>query len=526
MLKTILLSAALFVFSCGIKANTYYVTTKSDTGAGSLRSMIDSANLHTGLDTVLLNLGVHDTIYLGSNLPAILDSLVITGLPCQNPTIDGDSVSFTQPAFYAPANTKPLTLNYLNIINCQTNVSGKAGAVFAHYLYLNYCYFYGNSNVSNSATTGTSGAAYSTWLWASDCTFDSNSCTATGNNLNAGAGALASANGNLSNCTLYGNYAASFGGALNGNFNITNCTIANNYAGIGGGGLYSKSTTGGFVIANTVVWGNTIGNISGTFLAGIDLNASVTSGGCNILQDVAAVDSFITTGTDVSGTNPQFGTFGYYSGCVPVLPILCGSVAENHAGCSGATASDAEGVAAQGIRDAGAFEITHPNLGGDTIDSIQPGARANLYNYFNLTGLTIVWPAGLNDSSAAAVDTGTYTVIGTNFLGCSDTATVVVLFAKDTLNTGIKTVAGAASFALYPNPAKDLTVLSWNGNISGELTLQVNDMLGRVVVGQNINAAGGKCNLNTSQLVSGVYCITVQLREQKMFSGRLVVIGR
>jgi hypothetical protein len=525
MLKTILLSIALFFVSCGIKANTYYVTTASDTGAGSLRVMIDSANSHIGLDTILLSLGINDTVHLASALPTITDSLVITGLPCQNPTIDGDSLSFNHPAFYATG-SKPLTLNYLNIFNCKTSGSGKAGAVSAGYLYMNYCFFYGNSNISDSATAGTSGVAYSPRLWASNCSFDSNTCIAPANSFNAGAGVLVSGNGNLSNCTFTGNYSASYGGALNGSFNITNCTITGNYAGIGGGGLFSYSVTGGFVIGNNIVWGNTIGNTSGTYLAGIDLYADVTSGGCNILQDVAAADSFKTTGTDITGTDPQLGTFGYYSGCVPVLPILCGSVAQNHASCAGATATDAEGIAAQGIRDAGAFEITYPNLGGDTIDSIQPEATASLYNYFNVTGLTVVWPAGLNDSSAAAVDTGTYTVIGTNFLGCSDTASVTVLYATDTLNTGIKTLAGTTAFNVYPNPAKDVAVLSWNGNITGELALKVNDMLGRTVFFQNMNAGSGKYSLNTSALVSGVYCITVQQGEQKVFSGRLVVIGR
>jgi len=525
MLKSLLFSIALLAVSCGVKANTYYVTTVSDTGAGSLRAMIDSANTHSGLDTISLSLGLHDIILLGSALPTITDSLVITGMPCQNPTIDGDSISFGHPAFYVSGNSKPLTLNYLNIFNCKTSASGKAGAVSAPYLYMNYCCFFGNSNVSDSATAGTAGVAYSPWLTASNCTFTSNSCTAPANNFNAGAGALVSGNGNLSNCTFYGNYSASYGGALNGSFNITNCTIANNYAGIGGGGLFSSSATGSFIIANNIVWGNTI-NPGGNYLAGINLNAGVTSGGCNILQDVAAIDSFKTTGTDVTGTDPQFGTFGYYSGCVPVLPILCGSVAQNHASCSGATATDAEGIAAQGIRDAGAFEITHPHLGGDTIDSIQPGTTANLYNYFNTTGLTIIWPAGITDSSAASVDTGSYTVIGTNFLGCSDTATAIVRFYADTLNTGIKTPGAIAGFSVYPNPAKDVAIVSWRGNIGGEFLLRVNDMLGRIVISQEVNAVSGKYNLNTNTLVSGVYCITVQQGDQKMFSGRLIVIGR
>jgi Secretion system C-terminal sorting domain len=526
MLKSLLLSIALLVVSFGLRANTYYVTTVSDTGAGSLRAMIDSANTRSGLDTISLSLGLHDVILLGTALPTITDSLVITGMPCQNPTIDGDSISFNHPAFFVSGNSKPLTLNYLNIFNCKTSGAGKAGAVSAPYLYMNYCCFYGNSNVSDSATAGTAGVAYSPNLWGSNCTFTSNSCTAPANNFNAGAGALVSANGNLFNCTFYNNYSASYGGALNGNFNLTNCTIAANYAGIGGGGLFSYSGAGGLVIANNIVWGNTIGNISGTYLAGIDLYANVQSGGCNILQDVVAADSFKVTGSDVSGTDPQLGAFGYYSGCVPVIPILCGSVAQNHASCTGATATDAEGIAAQGTRDAGAFEITHPHLGGDTIDSIQHGGTANLYNFFNTTGLTITWPAGITDSSAAMVDTGSYTVIGTNFLGCSDTATAIIRYLPDTLNIGIKALTAQISFTVYPNPAKDVAVITWKGSPGGELSIKVNDMLGRIVASQDVAVASGKYTLNTSAMVAGVYCITIQQGEQKAFSGRLIVINR
>lgn len=526
MIKTLLFSVAFLIVSVSTKANTYYVTTVSDTGAGSLRSLIDTANARPGLDTIVMSLGVHDTIHLGSKLPTITDSVVITGLPCQNPTIDGDSIGFVHPAFYATNQAIPVTLNYLNIFNCQTTGSGKAGAISAGYLYLNYCFFYGNANISDSATAGSAGVAYAPQLQATNCSFDSNSCNAPANNFNAGAGALVSGNGHLSNCTFAGNYSASYGGALNGSFDMTNCTLSGNYAGIGGGGLFSHAANGSFVISNNIVWGNTIGNLSGTYLAGINLYANVTSGGCNILQDAAAADSFKVTGTDVTGTDPQFGTFGYYSGCVPVLPVLCGSVAQNHANCIGATATDAEGIAAQGVRDAGAFEITYPVLGGDSIDSIQPGTTASLYNYFNVTGLTITWPSGINDTSAAAVDTGTYTVIGTNFLGCSDTATVTVLYATDTLNTGIKSLAGTTAFTVYPNPAKDVAVISWSGNLSGELTLGVNDMLGREVLQQLTNAASGKYSLNIAGLVSGVYCITVQQAGQKVFSRKLVVLAR
>ncbi len=531
MIRSLLFGLVLIFLSGGVNANTYYVTTASDTGSGSLRSMIDSANVHSGLDTVSLSLGAHDTIHIAGPLPIITDSLVITGRPCQNPTVNGDSLGFIIPAFLVANAAIPLTINYLNIFNCKfTNGTGAAGAISAGYLYLNHCYFYGNYlKQANTPGTGSAGAVTATNLWAYNSTFNGNSWFGATTVLTNGAGAVSSHNGHLFNCTFVNNHTQSYGGALNGGFTeIQNCTFANNTAKVDGGGIYS-SYTGypNFLIANCIVFGNTVTSpIGNNYKAGISMAQTTTSGGCNILQDTAVIDSFKISGTDLTGGDPQFGTFGYYSGCVPVLPILCGSVAQDHATCSGATTADAEGIAAQGIRDAGAFEITRSVLGGDTLDSISRGTTANLYNYFNTTGLTITWPAGLNDSSAGAVDTGTYTVIGTNFLGCSDTATATILYSTDTLNIGIKGISANNGFSLFPNPVKETAFLSWTGSMSGMLDLELTDVLGRGVIFEKINASAGRYAVHTGQLVSGMYYISVRQGNESVFSNKLVVVGR
>ena len=124
MIRSLLFGLVLILLPGGVNANTYYVTTTTDTGAGSLRSMIDSANANSGLDTVSLSLGAHDTIHIAGPLPIITDSLVITGRPCQNPTVNGDSLGFIIPAFLVANAAIPLTINYLNIFNCKfTNLS-------------------------------------------------------------------------------------------------------------------------------------------------------------------------------------------------------------------------------------------------------------------------------------------------------------------------------------------------------------------------------------------------------------------
>ena len=107
---SVLLCIFLFI---GTKSfsNNYYVTSRTDSLSGSLRAAIDSANVHAGPDSIIILLGIYDTIHLASSLPPITDTLVVTGQPRQNPTISGDSINY-----YAGFNSSaPLTLNYINI---------------------------------------------------------------------------------------------------------------------------------------------------------------------------------------------------------------------------------------------------------------------------------------------------------------------------------------------------------------------------------------------------------------------------
>ncbi|MBS1593326.1 MAG: gliding motility-associated C-terminal domain-containing protein [Bacteroidetes bacterium] len=68
--------------------------------------------------------------------------------------------------------------------------------------------------------------------------------------------------------------------------------------------------------------------------------------------------------------------------------------------------------------------FSKPNLGADISDSICPGSKADLYSYYQGTGVTLTF----NTPTPASVDSGTYTVIGTNANGCSDTAIVTIAY--------------------------------------------------------------------------------------------------
>src|SRR5690348_14634804 len=61
--------------------STYVVNTTADSGTGSLRSQMITANFHAGADTITFSFrtrGVH-SIHLLSGLPGIIDPLTING---------------------------------------------------------------------------------------------------------------------------------------------------------------------------------------------------------------------------------------------------------------------------------------------------------------------------------------------------------------------------------------------------------------------------------------------------------------
>jgi hypothetical protein len=87
----------IFLFAIPSKGNTYIVINTNDTGAGCLRTAIDSANLHAGMDTIAFNIpgaGVH-TISPQSQLSKLTDGrgLLIDGL-----TQSGASIGANPPA--------------------------------------------------------------------------------------------------------------------------------------------------------------------------------------------------------------------------------------------------------------------------------------------------------------------------------------------------------------------------------------------------------------------------------------------
>jgi Right handed beta helix region len=226
------------------------VNTTADPGTStqcSLRAAINNANSKTsstdsicakgtGTDTIIF--GVSGTIRLGSSLPAIQNTLTISG---SGRTITVDGASSFQALTVNPRAT--LNLNYLTIAHGNGDFGG---GVFSQ----------GGK------------------LTATNCTFSGNSTTdgGEGGGIYIQGGTLT-----ITNCTFSGNTApgGGFGGGVSnegGTLTVTNCTFSGNTAPVGGegGGVYTQG--GALTVTNCTFSGNSA--IGGGFGGGISNEGS------------------------------------------------------------------------------------------------------------------------------------------------------------------------------------------------------------------------------------------------------------
>ena len=239
------------------RATPFTVNTTADTGAGSLRAAITSANAAPTVPNTI-NFNVSGTITLGSSLPAIANtspgSLTIDGSG-QSITVDGaNSFQILSVNSGAALNLRNLTIAHgneqsipegedgggvenkgtLTVTNCtfSDNAAGLGGGAIANV---------GTLTVTTSTFTGNNASSaggidnFGT-LTVTDSTFSNNIA-------NNGGGILNGATVTLTNCTFSGNIAAIGGGLENvgSTLLVTNCTFSGNSGGGSGGGIFTKS---------------------------------------------------------------------------------------------------------------------------------------------------------------------------------------------------------------------------------------------------------------------------------------------
>ncbi len=361
----------------------FVVTSSADSGSGSLRAIIGSANSNGEADTITFDpsaFAVPQTIALTTGEIAISDALRING-PTAALMISGNNLS--RIFNYTPAGSnKVIAVSGISFVNGRAT-TGDGGAILIGQQSTSFenCQF-----ISNTAAAGNGGALgmspSASAFTATDCEFSSNSAFGAGgaiydsgsnhtllrcniaNNKAASAGGVSSGYSLIvDSCSLVGNVAngtaskGKGGGILAaGSITIRNSTISGNSAAVSGGGVSISSTT---TVLNSTITANSaaangggIGRVSGTGTVtltssivaanisglGPDLafNAASTLTASNNLIGVTNSGNFT-----LSGTNNLVGTLA-----LPLNPLLAplannGGVTLTHALLAGSPAIDA-----------------------------------------------------------------------------------------------------------------------------------------------------------------------------------------
>ncbi|MCB1921848.1 MAG: right-handed parallel beta-helix repeat-containing protein, partial [Candidatus Competibacteraceae bacterium] len=279
-----------------VQADTFTVTTLSNSGPGSLRQAILDANADlTTSHTITFQSGLTGTITLTDGKIAIIGRMTITGpgasvlavsgnnasqvfdVSSLSATISGLTIKEGKSSYGGGINNNGyLTLNQVTVSdNTATNSGG--GISSGGYLTLNQVTV--SNNASDSGNGGgislggtatitntvidsnQTGGSYGGGIYAGSTLTITNSTLSNNGSFGCGGGIYINSGSktvNITNSTLSGNVAHTNGGGIcnsSGNVTVTNSTLTANLAIQYGGGI--SGFTSGFTLHNSIVAGNT-----------------------------------------------------------------------------------------------------------------------------------------------------------------------------------------------------------------------------------------------------------------------------
>lgn len=263
------LAAALGLSPSPAHAAPIEVTNTDDSGAGSLREALATANNTPGLDTITFQTGLTGEIKLTSGQLEITDSVDIQGPGADVLSVSGGD---TSRVFYLYASGSTIDVVISNLMVTHGSASEGAGIVdYDENLTLDHV------QIADNASTG-DGAG----LWADgfSMTLEIHDSVLSGNaSGDDGGGIYIEDTGGdmvIDSTQVTGNTAADKGGGIyfydpDHDITISKSTISGNTAGDIGGGVYLYSfDNGGMTISETTISGNTANAGGGLFLYGID----------------------------------------------------------------------------------------------------------------------------------------------------------------------------------------------------------------------------------------------------------------
>ena len=180
--------------------------------------------------------------------------------------------------------------------------------------------------------------------------------------------------------------------------------------------------------------------------------------------------------------------------------------------CAGVGASDAVTVTFTATPTAAGSFTTNGNI--VTFSNTSTGASSYSWDFGDFT----------NSSASAPVHAyalnGNYQVVLTAINGnCSDTIVLNVA-----ITVSIEELMGLSNLTVYPNPASETAVISFDNTLGNSFDIQLIDQLGRVIMSQNgVQASGSNLvTIDLTNLSDGLYSIQLT-SNQNTISKRLIV---
>ncbi|HQR11561.1 MAG TPA: IPTL-CTERM sorting domain-containing protein [Casimicrobiaceae bacterium] len=367
-------------------AATFTVSTLADSGAGSLRAAVASANGAAGADTI--NFTVGGTITLTSGEIVISDSVTITGPGAGSLAVSGNNASRI---FNIDGTTNPtITISGLTLRNGNAGAGNSGGAILhntadgditlqsmvfiqntapgrggALDMSCNACNITINDSSFTANTAGLYGGAIGTesgnnftvrrttisgnssaagiggGIFEDDVIMLIEDSTISGNTAGAGGGIFLYADtaATIRNSTISGNTASVGGGIYFYNeggsvLTIQNSTIANNTG--GGIYLYNANATAQLLLASTIVANNTVADIDGSGPPQFTAN--------NSLIRVPAAGAVIAGSGNITGQDPLLGALANNGGPTQTMALQAGSPAINSGSNPAGLAFDQRGA--------------------------------------------------------------------------------------------------------------------------------------------------------------------------------------
>ena len=241
-------------------------------------------------------------------------------------------------------------------------------------------------------------------------------------------------------------------------------------------------------------------NVSNAPVPTVTASATQACSGDQVTLTASASDSY-SWSNGATTQSIQVSTSGSYT-----------VTTTNADACAGVGASDAVSVTFTATPTAAGSFTTNGNI--VTFANSSTGANSYSWDFGDFTNSSA--PAPVHAYAA----NGDYQVVLTAINGnCTDT----VIF-NVAITVSIEELMGISNLTIYPNPASETAVVSFENTTGTSFDLQLVDQLGRVIMSQNnLQSMGSNLiNVDLTNLSDGMYSIQL-ISNQNTISKRLIV---